>query len=98
MAVQLFAHNRQAYNAAVDMLNRTAKAAVIHPTGTGKSFIAFKWVEEHADERFVWLSPSEYIYKTQVENVTRSDADYPAGRITFLTYARLMMMTDEEIA
>ena len=54
--------------------------------------------DRHADERFVWLSPSEYIYKTQVENVTRSDADYPAGRITFLTYARLMMMTDEEIA
>lgn len=98
MAVQLFAHNRQAYDAVRAMLEATGEAAIIHPTGTGKSFIAFRWVEDHPGERFIWLSPSEYIYKTQVENVTRSDADYPADRITFLTYARLMMMTDEEIA
>lgn len=97
MPVQLFAHNRQAYKFMNRMLDRTLKAAVIHPTGTGKSFIAFKWVEERANERFVWLSPSEYIYRTQIENVTRSDSDYPAGRITFLTYARLMLMTDGEI-
>lgn len=98
MAVQLFAHNRQAYDAAADMLNRTSKAAVIHPTGTGKSFVAFKWVEEHADERFVWLSPSEYIYNTQIENVTRAAPEFPTERIEFFTYTRLMLMTDGEIA
>lgn len=77
---------------------QASKAAVIHPTGTGKSFVAFKWIEEHADARFVWLSPSEYIYHTQIENVTRTALDFPVESITFLTYARLMMMTDEEIA
>ncbi len=80
------------------MLHKASKAAVIHPTGTGKSFIAFKWIEEHAGERFVWLSPSEYIYHTQIENVTRTEPDFPVESITFLTYARLMMMSDEEIA
>ena len=98
MAVQLFLHNRQAYDAMTAMLEKMSKAAIIHPTGTGKSFIAFKWVEDHPGKRFLWLSPSEYIYKTQLENVTWSDAEYPAGQITFMTYARLMMMTDEEIA
>lgn len=98
MSVQLFAHNRQAYDAVTAMLRKVAKAAVIHPTGTGKSFIAFKWIEEHADARFVWLSPSEYIYHTQIENVMHTAPDFPAERITFLTYARLMVMTDEEIA
>ena len=98
MSVQLFAHNRQAYDAVTAMLGKASKAAVIHPTGTGKSFIAFKWIEEHAGERFVWLSPSEYIYHTQIENVTRTEPDFPVESITFLTYARLMMMTDEEIA
>lgn len=98
MGVQLFAHNRQAYDAMTAMLTAVGKAAVIHPTGTGKSFIAFKWVEAHPDARFVWLSPSEYIFKTQIENVTRSDAGYPIGQIKYITYARLMMMTDEEIA
>ena len=98
MSVQLFAHNRQAYDAVTAMLHKASKAAVIHPTGTGKSFIAFKWIEEHAGERFVWLSPSEYIYHTQIENVTRTEPDFPVESITFLTYARLMMMSDEEIA
>lgn len=98
MSVQLFAHNRQAYDAVTAMLGKTSKAAVIHPTGTGKSFIAFKWIEEHAGARFVWLSPSEYIYHTQIENVMRSAPAFPVESITFLTYARLMMMTDEEIA
>ena len=98
MSVQLFAHNRQAYDAVTAMLHQAAKAAVIHPTGTGKSFIAFKWIEEHAGARFVWISPSEYIYHTQIENVMRSAPDFPVESITFLTYARLMMMSDEEIA
>lgn len=44
-------------------------AAVIHPTGTGKSMIAFKLVEQHPHNHFLWLSPSEYIYKTQLENI-----------------------------
>ncbi len=98
MAVQLFAHNRQAHDAVTAMLAAVGKATVIHPTGTGKSFIAFKWIEEHAGARFVWLSPSEYIYHTQIENVTRAAPDFPVESIAFLTYARLMMMTDEEIS
>lgn len=98
MPVQLFSHNRQAYDAVTAMLDKESKAAIIHPTGTGKSFIAFKWIEEHADERFVWLSPSEYIYNTQIENVMRTEPGFPAEGITFLTYTHLMMMSDEEIA
>ena len=98
MSVQLFSHNHNAYNAVTAMLAKASKAAVVHPTGTGKSFIAFKWIEEHSQERFIWLSPSEYIYNTQIENVTRTELDFPVERITFLTYARLMLMEDAEIA
>ena len=97
MPVQLFSHNCQAYQAVCAMLEKNGKAAVIHPTGTGKSFIAMKWIEEHA-QRFVWLSPSEYIYQTQIENVLRTAPDFPTERITFMTYTRLTMMTDVEIA
>ena len=35
----LFEHNQKAYNAAVSMMEETGKAAVIHPTGTGKSAV-----------------------------------------------------------
>ena len=61
MSIHLFKHNQEAYNAVTAMLEREKMAAVIHPTGTGKSLIAFKLAEEHPSEKFLWLSPSEYI-------------------------------------
>lgn len=42
MAVCLYEHNEQAYNSAVQMLKNSSKAAIIHLTDTGKSFIGFK--------------------------------------------------------
>ena len=68
MSVDLFSHNKTAYQSAVAMLNTTGKAAVIHPTGTGKSFIALKLCEENPEKRVCWLSPSEYIFQTQIKN------------------------------
>ena len=97
MAIELFPHNENAYLAALSMLRETGKAAVIHPTGTGKSFIGFKLCEDHPDKRICWLSPSEYIFRTQLENLAAVGADKPEN-ITFFTYARLMMMNDKELA
>lgn len=66
VAISLYKHNLDACNAVTAMLSQTGKAAVVHPTGTGKSFIGFKLCEDNADKRILWLSPSEYIFKTQV--------------------------------
>ena len=55
MSIHLFKHNQEAYNSVTAMLEREKMAAVIHPTGTGKSLIAFKLAEEHPSEKFLWL-------------------------------------------
>ena len=39
MSITLYKHNMDAYNSVMAMLDSVGKAAVIHPTGTGKSFI-----------------------------------------------------------
>ena len=75
MAIALFKHNLEAYTAAFQLLKTTGKAAAIHPTGTGKSFIAFKLCEDHQDKTICWLSPSSYIFKTQLENMKSAGAD-----------------------
>ena len=72
MKIELFEHNQTAYQAALDMLKTTGKAAIVHPTGTGKSFIGFKLCEDYPDQTICWLSPSEYIFRTQVENLAAS--------------------------
>ena len=96
MAINLYDHNQIAYTAAVAMLAETGKAAVVHPTGTGKSFIAFKLCEDNPEKRIVWLSPSEYIFRTQKENLTTTGAEVP-NNINFLTYAKLMVLSPEEV-
>lgn len=96
MGIELFHHNETAYKAVTAMLAQSGKAAVIHPTGTGKSIIAYKLVEDHPEKQFCWLSPSEYIFRTQLENL-RDSCGYVPERITFLTYARLMLLNPDEL-
>ena len=90
-------YNENAYHTALSMLRETRKAAVIHPTGTGKSFIGFKLCEDFPEKRICWLSPSEYIFKTQLKNLAAESGIMP-DNVTFLTYGRLMTMDEEEIA
>ena len=89
MAISLYRHNQDAYEAAVLMLSTAGKAAVIHPTGTGKSFIGFKLCEDHPDKSVLWLSPSRYIFETQLENLADAANGWQPENVTFLTYAAL---------
>ncbi|MEE1330324.1 MAG: DEAD/DEAH box helicase family protein, partial [Acutalibacteraceae bacterium] len=98
MAIELFRHNEEAYNSALKMLKTSGKAAIIHPTGTGKSFIGFKLCEDFPQKSICWLSPSDYIFKTQLENLKKASGGYEPDNITFFTYAKLMNMGEEEIA
>lgn len=101
VALCLFEHNEKAYHAAVRMMDQYGKAAIVHPTGTGKSFIAFKLIEDNPEKVVIWLSPSEYIFKTQLESLKRNDPEFPLENVHFYTYAKLMCCTQtqlEEIA
>jgi len=98
LEVALYDHNQSAYDAAVEMMRENGKAAIIHPTGTGKSFIGFRLCADHPGEIILWLSPSEYIFKTQLENLKASTGGEIPQNIIFCTYAKLMLMDDEEIA
>ena len=97
MKLELFEHNQKAYEAAISMMAETGKAAIIHPTGTGKSLIAFKLAMEHPQASVYWLAPSSYIYHTQLENLQQlmkpdsSDKQIQSpDNITFISYSKLM--------
>lgn len=98
MGLKLFQHNQIAYENALTMMRETGKAAIIHPTGTGKSFIAFRLALDNPDRRICWISPSEYIFKTQMENLEDANDGITPDNILFYTYARLSLLTEEEIA
>ncbi len=99
MCLNLYQHNQKAYESVRKMLEKTGKAAVIHPTGTGKSFIAFKLAEEHPQSSILWLAPSAYIFQTQTENLREVLTGEQSGRILshirFCTYSALMLHESE---
>ena len=97
VALRLFEHNEKAYHAAVRMMNQYGKAAIVHPTGTGKSYIAFKLIEDNPEKVVIWLSPSEYIFKTQLESLKRNDPDFPLADVHFYTYAKLVCCTQAQL-
>ena len=98
MSIKLFEHNQSAYESVLEMLSDEGKAAVVHPTGTGKSYIGFKLCEQFSEKIVCWLSPSEYIFNTQLENLKQDSDGWLPENITFFTYAKLMLMTDSELA
>ena len=97
VALRLFEHNEKAYHAAVRMMEQFGKAAIVHPTGTGKSYIAFKLIEDNPEKVVLWLSPSEYIFKTQLESLKRNDPDFPLANVHFYTYAKLVCCTQAQL-
>lgn len=97
MSIHLFSHNQIAYDSALEMLAETGKAAIVHPTGTGKSFIGFKLCEDYPDQLVCWLSPSEYIFNTQLENLASATDGYAPSNLIFYTYAKLMKMSTAEL-
>ena len=97
VALRLFEHNEKAYHAAVRMMEQYGKAAIVHPTGTGKSYIAFKLIEDNPEKVVIWLSPSEYIFKTQLESLKRNDPDFPLANVHFYTYAKLICCTQAQL-
>lgn len=44
-----------------------------------------------------WLSLSEYIFKTQLENLSKATDGYTPENIRFITYAKLMNMSEEKM-
>jgi len=79
--IKLFEHNETAYISAAQMLKETGKAAVIHPTGTGKSFIAFKLCYDNAVKKYAGYPPVNISLKRSVKTLRRQAPPY---RITLL--------------
>ncbi len=98
MGIKLYKHNEEAYNRAKEMYNEVNHVAVIHPTGTGKSYIALKLIEESKGKRAIYLSPSLQILhqlKRDIFDNGMTMQDFKGLRR--MTYQKLSMMSEKEI-
>lgn len=59
--VSLLEHNEIGYSKLVDTLRDNTCATVNHATGTGKSFIALKYLYNNRDKKYLYLAPTYHI-------------------------------------
>lgn len=77
------------------MFQSKKRVAVVQPTGTGKSFLYLKWMEEHTDQNILVISPSHYIFQ-QLERYQKQSNTLFA-HVSYMTYAKLSKLTDWEL-
>lgn len=58
--IELLEHNKETYKRLCDVLEDNNKCALVQATGTGKSYIAGKYIEEHAETALI-LVPTNAI-------------------------------------
>lgn len=91
--IQLFAHNKQTYKKVCRLLNNRVKSiAVVQATGTGKSFLIAKLLQDFSGEKRLVMAPSVYIIDQLKEHIR-----WEAGSIEFMTYARSMNLSQSEV-
>ena len=69
--LELLPHQNEAYQAVIKKFEEKGKAAVIFPTGCGKSFVALEYILKHPDERVLFLAPRRAIANQMYEYIVR---------------------------
>jgi superfamily II DNA or RNA helicase len=91
--IQLFAHNKQTYKKACKMMKSFKSIAVIQATGTGKSFLIAKLLQDFTGDKRLVMAPSLYVIGQVREHIR-----WDTGNIEYMTYARSMNLSQSEIA
>ena len=67
MSLNLQEHQQEAYDNALKLFENGRYAAVIFPTGCGKSFVTLKLIQDNIDKKILFLSPLQAI-NNQMDN------------------------------
>lgn len=96
MSMTLNPVNEAAFQKAVQSLETLNRAAVFHPTGTGKSCIAWKVVEAHPQTTFFWLVAGAQCLALRQAELTRYNGGTLPGNVRFCDCEKLAAATPEQ--
>ena len=94
-------HNIDSYEAIKDtFLSGENFAAIVHATGTGKTFNALQLMLENPDKKFVFVTPYNSIIehvRSLMADATKKYPEYNFNNVEFYTYNSIASMSDEEL-
>ena len=65
----LLEHNQKSYKKLMTAINEKGKACAIQPTGTGKMFLAIKWLIDNPNKELVYIAPTNVILNSFIDNL-----------------------------
>ncbi len=98
MSIELKPHNEETYIKVKEKFQTSNKVAVIHPTGTGKMYIALKMLEDNKEKKAIYIAPSNSILHDLKKNIFAEGmnmSDFP--NLKRITYQKLARLSNEEI-
>ncbi|MBR6252354.1 MAG: DEAD/DEAH box helicase family protein [Clostridia bacterium] len=90
--VSLFEHNEIAYNRLNEALKNGNCATINHATGTGKSFIALKYLYNNRDKKYLYLAPTYPILDQLIDDAVKLGINPKELNIDRLIYRSLLDM------
>lgn len=96
MSVKLEPHNVTGYGAVTEEFKTKNRTALIRPTGTGKSFVVLKLIEDNEGKKVIYLAPSRPILQQLRNNMKQNRIKYKDANnkklVKEYTYQKLLSM------
>ncbi|WP_044295927.1 Helicase associated domain protein [Robinsoniella peoriensis] len=92
--VELLQHNQETYQEIQQIFKTKNRACVVQPTGSGKSYLMLKLLEDYSDKKTLIIQPQRYIIEQ-----FKSSMPWEMEKIDvqFLTYSKLSNLDNQEI-
>ncbi|MDB4686088.1 Helicase associated domain protein [Akkermansiaceae bacterium] len=90
--VRLHSHNQTTFDSAIESLHEGSRVACIQATGTGKSYVIAKTMNEFSDGKKLVIAPSHHILKQQKDVVP-----WLKPSTQFMTYAGARNLEESEL-
>lgn len=90
-------HNKETYGKLKAILQTNNKTCIIQPTGSGKSYLILKLIEDYATfgRDIIIIEPQKYIFEQLQKKMDKYGL--PKENVKFLTYTALGKLNDEKI-
>ena len=97
--VGLYDHNAESYNKIKEAFKQNKEVAIVHATGTGKSFNAIQYAYDNKDKKIIYVVPYnpiiEHLNKIIEDNPNLTEYDFK--HVEFRTYTSFINMSSEEL-
>lgn len=92
--VELLQHNQETYQEIQQIFKTKNRACVVQPTGSGKSYLMLKLLEDYYDKKILIIQPQRYIIEQFKSSMP---LEMEKIDVQFITYSKLSNLDNQEI-